>query len=163
MQHVSTSWTLILKIVIPTLWLAFFGAFALAITFSDIEYIGGYPIHIFRVGYAIFFVIGFSMLYWLMLRLKRVELDEQFVYASNFLNTFRYPYHNIRKMDIKNYGLFKTIKVHLREPGKFGKKFAFIANTTRFYDFFKQHPHLQEYLSGDVNAKELATPIKKEE
>ena len=155
MQHVSTSWTLILKIVIPTLWLAFFSAFALALTFSELDHFAGYPISYFRAGYAIFFLCGFLMLYWLVLRLKRVELDEDFVYATNFLKNYRYPYQNVRKIEIRNYGLFRTIRIHLIEAGKFGKRFAFIANRGRFYSFFRQHPQLREYLSGDVEEDQL--------
>jgi len=157
MQHVSTSWTLILKIVIPTLWLAFFGGFALAITFSDMDYFGGYPISYFRAGYAVFFVSGFLMLYWLVLRLKRVEMDKEFVYASNFIKNYRYPYSNVRKIEIRNYGLFRTVRVYLRDAGKFGSRFAFIANRERFYTFFKQNPQLKEYLSGDVEEGEIVS------
>ena len=58
-------------------------------------------------AHLLFLVLGFSILYFTVMNLKRVEADNDFVYITNYLKIFKYPYFNVEKITEKNYGLFR--------------------------------------------------------
>lgn len=128
------------------LWLVFFGAFSLAVWFSGETNYGTFSADSLKSVVPFFFLGGFAFLYWTMLRLKRVEMDEHFVYVTNYFKTFRYPYHNIEKIVEKDYTLFKTVHIYLKEKGQFGKKMTFVASRARLQTFLNSHPSVVEQL-----------------
>lgn len=142
MKRVSSNLTLAFKIFFPILWTVFFLGITLVAWFSGIEYVGDMPIATFRIGITAFLLIGIAFIYWAFLRLKRVEMDEQFVYVTNYFKHFRYPYHNIEKITFNNYLLFKSVNIHLKEAGNFGKKMTFVPSRKLFRMFTETHPEL---------------------
>lgn len=72
-----------------------------------------------------------GVLYFSLMQLKRVEVDEHFVYVTNYKDTARYPFHNIEKLEEANYFLFKIVRVYFKESGMFGKKAIFLSNQFR--------------------------------
>ena len=146
MQQISSSWTVILKFFLPVVWITFFATFAMGALLSEEPQLGGIPIMQFRIGTLIFLFTGVAFLYWAVMGLKRVELDEQFIYVTNYRKNYKYPYHNIEKMVEKDWGIFKTIHIHLKVAGHFGKKITFIASKNKMHQFLKSHPQVTELL-----------------
>lgn len=144
MQQVSTSLTLFLKIFIPVFWTVFFFAFTLAVWNLDVDFFGNIPIQTFRIGMAVFLLLGVLFFYWSVLRLKRVEMDEDFIFVTNYFKNYKYPWHNIAEIKERDFLLFRTIHLILKEPGSFGKKITFVASRRKFNTFIKEHPHLFE-------------------
>jgi len=141
MEVVSSSLTVILKFFLPTVWIVFFGTFTIGLAFSSQEYIGGYPAWIVRVGMLAFLIVGIALLYWAVMKLKRVEMDPQHFYATNYMKTARYSYPSIEKMVENDYLFFKTIHIYLRKEGQFGKKISFIPSK-RFSNFVNANTNL---------------------
>ncbi len=139
MHIVSTSATLFLKIFIPTFWIIFFGIFNIALWVSG-KQVGSLPRETFNIGFGIFFLVGIALLYYALMRLKRVEMDADFAYVTNYFKTARYPWHNIEKIVERDYLFFKSIDLYLITPGQFGKKMTFVASQKRFNEFLKAHP-----------------------
>ncbi len=160
MVNLSSSFTLLLKIVIPTLWVTFFGSFTIALFFTELTNIGPYPVETFRLGLFVFFVIGLCLLYVSVIRLKRVEVDAEYFYATNYFKTYRYPHHSVKELQIRDYGILRTVKLQLRDAGKFGEKMAFIASRRRFDHFFETHPELCYLLKGDLPKKQDEQDVK---
>ena len=151
MENLSSSITLILKIVIPTLWITFFGSFTIALLLTtELTNIGPYPLETFRIGFVLFSIIGIALLYWMLMPLKRVEADDEYFYATNYFKTYRYPHYSIKELKVRDYLILNTVQLKLREAGKFGQKMTFIASRSRFKDFFAMHPELVYLLKGDV-------------
>ncbi len=149
MQHVSSSLTLLLKYGITTGYIVFFGAMTTAFWFVDgINVVAGLPIGIFRIGFTIFFILMILFLYWAVMRLKRVEMDEHFFYVTNYYKNVRYPYHQIEKVKEKDYYLFRSVHIYLKQAATFGKKISFIASRDRFNEFLKEHPEVIKQLKG---------------
>ena len=152
MQHVSSSLTLLLKLGFPIAWLVFFGAMTLAMWFtSSIKVVAGMSMEAFRISLTAFFIFGAGILYWSLMRIKRVEMDEHFFYVTNYFKNVRYPYHQIEKVIEKDYLLFKTIHIHLKQAATFGKVITFIASRERFNVFLKEHPEVISQLEGLKN------------
>ena len=142
MERVSTNFTLLLKLFIPTFWTVFFGAFTAAIWFTDTRNLGALPEIPLKIGAIIFFLTGVVLLYFTLFKLKRVEMDPEFIYVTDFLKHFRYPYHNIEKIEELDYFVFTLVKIHLKQSGYFGKKITFIPSKKRFQSFLNHHPEI---------------------
>ncbi len=80
------------------------------------------------------------------MQLKRVDMDEDFMYVSNYFKTFRYTYPSIEKIKERDFLLFYTIHVHLKEAGEFGKKIVFISRSKKLDRYLKAHPKVAEQL-----------------
>ncbi|MFK8102760.1 MAG: hypothetical protein AB8G15_09555 [Saprospiraceae bacterium] len=146
MKNVSTSLTLVLKIFLPVAWIVFFGTITIALLFSEQEFVGMVPTSNFKFGMLAFFLAGVAILYWAVMRLKRVDMDELFIYVTNYHKNYRYPFHNIEKIVERDYWLFKTLHIYLREPGNFGKKISFIPSKDKFKNFLEEHPEVVKQL-----------------
>ncbi len=139
MQRISSNWTLFLKIFLPNFWVVFFGLFTLAIWLTDIR-AGGFSGAGFRIGATLFFLAGCAVLYLTLWQLKRIELDEQYLYASNYFKTYRYSHHDIEKISERNLGIFRLVNVFLKSPGHFGSKITFLLDEAMLEDFLEKHP-----------------------
>jgi hypothetical protein len=147
MQRISSNSTLFLKIFFPTFWVVFFGIFTIAVLMAKAPHFGGIPAVTFKMGLALFFAAGLAVLYFTLLKLMRVELDELYVYASNYFKTYRYPYSNVEKITERNFGLFHLVRIHLKTPGKFGTKITFLLDETMLKDFLEKHPDVAGKMS----------------
>ncbi len=145
-ENVSSNFTIFLKFVIPTFWIIFFGLLLIVVLVSDAVTMSSFSLSTLRIGIVVFYLLGLLILYWAVMRLKRVEMDDAFVYATNYFKTYRYPYHNIEKIEESDYLFFRSIHIYLKEPGKFGKKITFVAHRNRFDNFIKTHPEQFRHL-----------------
>lgn len=142
MQQISTNLTLLLKIFIPTFWLALFGTFTVAVWVTGYEYFGPYPGDWVRYGLLAFYLIGAALLYFTVIRLKRVEFGEDQFYVTNYFQHFRYAYTNIARIREMDLGLFRVMTIVLKKPGSFGKNLTFIPSMRRLQEFLDSHPDL---------------------
>lgn len=140
MQRLSTSATLLLKFFLPTFWFAFFGLLTLTVFFAKGDYYGRVSATSLQIGCTLIFILGGLLLWWSVMRLKRIEGDEEFLYVTNYFKTFRYPFDSIESMKTKDYKFFKTLSVQLKEPGTFGKKINCVISEKLFTDFMHEHP-----------------------
>ncbi len=146
MQNVSSSFTVILKYALPTCWIVFFGAIAVAVWFVDSGPVAGMQAGVFRIVVSVFFVIGVALLYWSVMGLKRVEMDDHFFYVTNYFKHVRYPYHQLEKIEEKDYYFFRTVLLVLKQPGQFGKRITFIPGRINFDQFLAEHPEVVKQL-----------------
>ena len=69
-----------------------------------------------------------------------MEIDANNIFASNYFKNYRYPFSNIEKITERDLGLFRLNKIHLKTPGKFGKKITYILDEAMLKDFFDKNP-----------------------
>jgi len=131
-----------MKIIIPVFWGVFFGTLTLAFLVANHVAVGFMSMGKFRILMLAFFLLGLLFLYWAVMRLKRVEMDEHFVYVSNYFKHYKYPFHNVEKIVESDYLLFRSMHVYLKTPGYFGQKVTFVAHRHRFNDFMNDHPEI---------------------
>ncbi|MFK7771955.1 MAG: hypothetical protein AB8F94_07440 [Saprospiraceae bacterium] len=144
MQQVSTSLTLFLKIFVPLFWTVIFSSFTMAVWFLDMSHFAGIPIQTFRYGITIFLIVGIAFFYFTVLQLKRVEMDQTHIFATNYFKNYKYPWSNVENIEERDFVIFRTIHIILKEPGNFGKKITFVASRRKFNSFIKENPHLFE-------------------
>jgi len=150
-QSISSGWTLFLKLVLPIMWTTFFGTFVAVILFSED---GAYLIaggmitpFIARVISLSFLLLGIFFFYWLFMRLKRVDVDNDFMYVTNYFKARRYPYHNIEKIVGNQYLMFRPVTVYFKEAGTFGKKITFLSSK-EFRKFLGKRPDVASLMKS---------------
>jgi len=146
MKVVSSSWTVVLKFFLPSIWITMFSTLTIAAMISDEPILAGMAINVFRIWIVLFLVLGVALLYWAVIRLKRVELDEKYLYVSNYRQNLRYSFDSIEKITERDWLFFKTVHIQLKEAGRFGKKISFVASRKRLDLFLKRHPQVASQL-----------------
>jgi hypothetical protein len=146
MRQLSSNWTMAFSIFFPTLWIAFFGTFLVAIILTDKAEVGSWSIGSLRVGLAIF-IATFIFIFWKTLfRLKRVDADNEFVYVTNFFKAVRYPHAEVEKIEVDKGLMFTFGTVVLRGKGRFGQRILFLCSRRRLDVFLEENPQIQKWL-----------------
>ena len=144
--QVSSNLTLMLKFFIPIFWLGTLGLITIGIYSLDLAFIGMFPVQYVRIAFIVFFGIALLLCWFTFMKIKRVEMGPEYFYVSNYFKTYKYTYDSINKIQERNYGIIKTVRIVLNEKGKLGKRLSFIPSRSRFDKFLSQHPNLSERL-----------------
>ncbi len=142
MRRISSSATLGLKLFLPTFWIVFFGALTIAILFSGIGKSPLFGSWGFKLMALTFFLVGVLIQYFTIMQLKRVELDQESIYVTNYLKSYRYTYDSVQKITQQDYGIFRLGTIHLKATGSIGRKIKFLQSRQKFEDFIQLHPTL---------------------
>ncbi len=149
MQRVSSNLTLALVLFVPIVWTTFFGAFTIAVWAYRFDYFGSVPGAALRWGMLAFVASGLAFFYFTFWRLKRVEIDDRFLYVTNYFKHVRYPFHQVENIWVLNWRLFHIIRIRLKTSGSFGRDVYFIPTGRVFEEFAEQHPELSARLKPD--------------
>jgi hypothetical protein len=142
--QISSSWTLFLKLVVPILWTTVFGLFAIASLVTSNINIGDLPITSFRIGNIFFFLLGLWVIYKTVYKLKRVDMDGEYAYITNYLKNIRYPIQDIEKLEIGARLLFfYNSTIILKGEGSFGSRIPFVLSKRKLNRFLAAHPQLE--------------------
>lgn len=144
--RVSSNLTLVLKIFFPTLWIAFFGLLTIAIFFSSGDENLIFGDWSFKLGVLGFFLFFLLFIYKTIMRLLRVEFDEEAFSASNYFETRQYKYEDIE--EIKEYNLVLKTLVQIKMKGltKYGPSLYFLKSKVWYKGFVESHPHIFDNL-----------------
>lgn len=84
-------------------------------------------------------LVGSGFIYWSCVRLKRVSIDDQFLYVSNYLQEIAIPFSFIGDVTDNRWINSHPVTIHFRSPSEFGDKIVFMP-TFRFLPFVGPHP-----------------------
>ena len=146
LYRLSSNWTLLYRLFIPTFWITFFGAVVITIWFLKGRYFGAASANYVKALVTSFYLTTLIILYFTVIQLKRVEIDKDFLYVTNYFRHLRYPLSSIEKITERNFGLMKVGKVYLNKKGTFGKEFIFMISRTEYPIFWDQHPEINQRL-----------------
>ena len=146
MKRLSSSATLLLTLFVPMGWAVFFGSFTIAVFVSSSFQGSIMGSWIFRIGLLLFYILGLLLLKYTLLRLKRIEIDDNHLYAYNYFKSFRYDHDSVETINDLDFLLFHLGKITLKEKGSFGKHLYFLQSKQKFRSFLPQVPRLYEKL-----------------
>ncbi len=141
-SNISSSATVFLKYFLPTIWIVFFGTLLMVFLFAQQLKIGTMSPMTFKIIYCVFFFGVIALMYFTIFKLKRVEIDDKYLYITNYLKIYRYPFETIERITKKDYGYWLFYTIELKESGYFGKKSRFLANRTKITSFMKENPEI---------------------
>jgi hypothetical protein len=134
-KQLSSSLTLLWAIAVPTMWAAFFGIFTIAIFFSERDYYGFVSAGLLKILIPLLLLGGLVLWYFTIMRFKRIDLDADFVYATNYIKTYRYPWHNVQEIKTKKGIFFNKGLINLKQGGNFGTQIPFLLSNRRWKEF----------------------------
>ncbi len=140
--RVSSNLTLVLKIFLPTLWIAFFGLLTVAIFFSSGEENLLFGDWTFKLSVLGFFLVFLFFIYFTLMKLLRVEFSDPTFSASNYFQTYQYRYEDIDKIKEYNLILKTVVCIKMRGVTKHGKNIYFLKSKAWYNDFVAEHPHI---------------------
>ncbi len=123
---VSSSMTLAVKYILPAMLVGLTLPLVIFLFTGDsANYSGTIPLFVVRLMMLSFLVSIVFVWYTTLNRLMRVELDDEFVYASNYFQTLRYTYDSVENIEEWGILLFSFTTINLKAEGLFGKKIRF--------------------------------------
>jgi hypothetical protein len=135
--RLSSLQTFPIKFIFPPLWIGLFGFGALGSLFAQ-RADQGASLALFLVWIA-----GSAFIYWSCIRLKRVSVDDHFLYVSNYLKEISIPLSDISGVTEFAWINSHPVTIHLKFATEFGDKIVFMPKT-RWLAFFSSHPVVGE-------------------
>jgi hypothetical protein len=136
--RLSSNWTIILKVIIPVIWLSFFGSLLLASILASSVEAPQVANQSFRTNIAIFILSGLVFFFLTLFRIKRVDADGRHLYVSNYFKTVRYTLDSVKEYEMYDHILFKAIHIHLNAKGRFGKRIILLPKMIHFNVFIEE-------------------------
>jgi hypothetical protein len=155
-RTLSSARTFLTKFVIPTIWLAGFAATTMLL-FRTRGFTGPdglLPPPEMKWLFLGGAVLGGWFLYWYGVRLKRVEIDEQWLYVSNFLREIRIPLSDIEEITENRWVSTRPITVEFRHETEFGSRIVFMPRP-RWWRLWRAHPVVGELEAATRRARGL--------
>jgi len=137
-KQLSSSLTLMWAVAVPTMWFAFFGIFALAIFVSSRSYYGFVSATILKIIIPLILLAGLLLMFITVMKFRRIDIDADFLYATNYIKTYRYPWHNVKSIKTKKGLFFNKGIISLKEGGKFGANMTFLLSNRRWREFINE-------------------------
>ena len=142
-RQLSSSWTLIVRLFFPTLWIGFFGTFFLSVLFTSKTQVGGLSTSNLGIGLGIFLALFLFIFYKTIFRLKRIDATSEFMYVTNYFKNVRYKHEYIQKIETSKGFLFSYGTLVLKEKALFGDRIPFIVSRKRLEIFLEENPELK--------------------
>lgn len=146
MRSLSSRWTFFAKFVFPVLWIALFGAGTVSLFMADegfTEATGTAPSPMRKWLFLAIWVVGGAFLLWSFGRLKRVRMDEQALYVSNFRVERRVPLRDVVRVSENRWINIRPVTIESRWDADEPVRFIFMP-TTRLQGPWRSHPVVNE-------------------
>ncbi len=137
-RTISSSQTVLMKIIFPMVWIPLFGIGALMVFFSPSSD-PQFP----KFYFLFMWIAGSVFIYRLCVRLKKVSLDNRFLYISNYIREIAVPLTEIYDVTENVWINIHPVTIHLKVSSEFGDKIRFMPKT-RFFAWFSSHPIVNE-------------------
>lgn len=130
-RELSSNQTFFLKIILPIIFIVLFLA-------AVIGLILGYKkseIFITIVIIMLAFPVGIVSMYFTLMRYKKVSIDDDFLYVSNYRNEIKIALSNISDVTETKWIRTRPITIHLKSDSEFGRKIIFTPKMNGFRVF----------------------------
>lgn len=142
MHRVSTNFTLLLKLFLPTFWAVFFGLFTLFVLFYTQNEILFFQNIWVKLSVLSFYLVFFLFFYFTLWQLKRVEMSEQEYHISNYFSTYRLVYDDIQSVSELFFFKWILVRITLKGKASFGRKIYFLASKDLYENVMILYPEL---------------------
>jgi hypothetical protein len=138
-RRLSSLQTFFTKFIFPAFWLTLWGVFTIATFLGRMAGANDKGKWILPVTWF----VGAGFLYWFCGRLKKVSVDENFLYVSNYFKELAIPLSEIFDVTENRWVNTNSVTIHFARPTEFGSKIVFMP-TIRVFGFFSSHPVVEE-------------------
>lgn len=138
-REISSKQTFFLKIILPVIFTLMISIAFLGVVSSS----RGNEILLFTILFSLFGFVGVSAMYLTVMRYKKVSVDDEFLYVSNYRTEIKIPVSNIADVTEIKWVRTRPMTIHLKTNSEFGRKIVF---TPKFNGFrvFADNPLIAE-------------------
>jgi len=127
------------KFIIPALWATVWLSITFSMLFDSATKYDLFSVCLFQtLGLTIF-----AFIYRACARLKKVSIDKDFLYVSNYLREITIPLSQISNVKETVWTNIHPVTIYLSSPTVFGDEIRFMP-PARFYALFSSHPVVNE-------------------
>lgn len=146
-RTLSSAQTFLMKVIFPAVWICGFGAGTLGLWFGAMRGPGGTGAPPFmKWQFLAAWVAGSAFILWCCASLKRVRIDREFLYVSNYRREIMVPLSTIEAVTENRWINIHPVTVRFRVPTEFGQQIKFMP-TARFWGW-SSHPVVAELRSA---------------
>jgi hypothetical protein len=128
-RQISSAQTFLMKFVLPAFWIPTFGAVAWGLLLFPTSWhskSGGPTPAFMGPLFTVTWLVGSAFIYWSCVRLKRVEMDDDSLYISNYLRQERVPLQDVASLSENRWMNIRPITVRFTRPTAFGSSIVFM-------------------------------------
>jgi hypothetical protein len=144
-RTLSSAQTFLMKLVLPSMWIAGFtvATVLLFTTGSVTDTDGVPPSPQMKWFFLAATTVGGFCWYWWCMRLKRVEIDDQWLYVSNYVREIQVALGDIEEISENRWVNIRPITVTFRRETEFGPRIVFMPRAL-WWGFWRPHPVVRE-------------------
>ena len=132
MRTLSSGQTVLLKFLFPVFWIGGFGLGTIALWLAPSHARGGpSPVETKWVFLAAW-ILGTAFILWISVGLKRVRLDGDTLYISNYMREIGVPLGLVELVSENRWINVRPVTIQFRQPTEFGDKITFIPKARPF-------------------------------
>ena len=146
-RTLSSAQTFISKFIFPIVWITGFGIGTISMWIVPSAGQAANAMSGERVQFLGVWIAGSAFVLWLSANLKRVRIDNGFLYISNYRKEITIPLSQIREVTENRWINTHPVTIHFRTITEFGEKITFMP-TIRLFGFWSSHPVVQELRSA---------------
>ena len=138
-RQISSKTTILLKIILPIIFTFQLTAmlFLMFFSFGRNEYLA------LKFFFPVMIVVGLFALFRTTMKYKKVALDDEFLYVSNYLKEIKIPLSHVGDVTEFKWIRNRPITIHLRTESEFGRKITFTPKSNGFR-IFADNPMIAE-------------------
>ena len=163
----SSRLTFFYKFIFSTMWIGGFSLGTLLIWLRVLN-VYGKPdpvIDEMKWPFLMMTIIGTIFVFWCCIRLKKVEVDEEGFYVSNYLKTITIPVHDLDDVSGSILLTPELVWLKLKRKTEFGHRIVFMSHY-RMFSGFNRHPlvrQLKTLIQNEDQGSVLTLPVMLEE
>lgn len=138
-RTISSSLTIWYKFILPGIFLVLLAMNVVDVVRGQFYFPREAPIPLIiliAIAWVVFIV-------WAIVKLKKVSIDRDFLYVSDYFRETRIPLGDIYDVTEFRWLNVHPVTIHLKKPSEFGDKIVF-APPYRHFGFFTSHPVVDE-------------------
>ena len=132
-----------MKVIFPAIWITGFGFGTFALLLGQFHDNSGAPTDGMKWIFGSMWLLGSAFIYWACIRLKRVRMDDEFLYISNYHKEIQIALRDVSGVSENRFVNIHPITVEFSRCTKFGDRIVFMP-TTRWWGGWKSHPIVAE-------------------
>ncbi len=141
-RTVSSAQTFFMKCVFPPIWIGLFGMGTCALWFGALQGRNGPPPEPMKWIFLVTWLVGSGFILWFCGRIKRLQVDDEALYVSNYWSEVRIPLVEVSHFTRSRWINPATVTIHLRDMSPYGERIVFIPKARWFP--FGSHPIVTE-------------------
>jgi hypothetical protein len=152
LRTISSKLTFWTKIVLPLLWSSIFGLVTLGFWLGLMRGKNNeLPPEAMKYIFSAVWIVGTTVFLWLCSGLKRVRIDDKYLYVSNYLREIQIAFADIKEITENRWLNIHPVTIHLKNNSEFGNKIKFMPTSRFTFWVWSSHPVVAEL-------KQLAGP-----